>query len=138
MTKDEFNWTEDKVMDFIDKQDEFKKHCREVVVTIQEIRTSNNFNYKFKEYDSISIEEGTVFVEYEEDLCGCCDNRMSITFPIKYLWATIEDFEQYEKDLEKAAMATEAYRKTMLEAAKLKKEILEKQEYDRLREKFGD
>lgn len=120
------------VQDYILLQAMFQARCEEVCGLLIPLNNSYRYLSEFEITDNEVFGEGDEYLGYGES-----DHR-SAKFPIKFLWEDDEEIKQYvEDELKKREQAKIEER---LRMEKLVEEALEKrdrEEYERLKKKFG-
>lgn len=124
--------TEKDVQDYILLQDMFQARCEEVCGLLTPLNDS------YKCLDTFEIFDNEVFGEGDEYYGYGGHEHHSQRFPLNCLWKDDEEIKQYvEDELKKREQAKEAER---LRIQKLQEEAQEKrdrEEYERLKKKFG-
>ena len=120
------------VQDYIQLQDMFQTRCEEVCGLLTPLNDSYKYLYTFEIGDNEVLGEGDEYVGY-----GGSEHH-SAEFPLNFLWEDGEKIKQYvEDELKKREQAKIEER---LRMEKLVEEALEKrdrEEYERLKAKFG-
>lgn len=120
------------VQDYILLQDMFQVRCEDVCRLLRSLNDSYGYLSEFEISDNEVFGEGDEYVGY-----GGYEHH-SANFPSKFLWEDNEEIKQYvEDELKKREQAKENER---LRIQKLQEEAQEKrdrEEYERLKKKFG-
>ena len=120
------------VQDYILLQDMFQVRCEDVCRLLRPLHDSYGYLSEFEIIDNEVWGEGDEYVGY-----GGYEHH-SQKFPSNFLWKDDEEIKQYvEDELKKREQAKEAER---LRIQKLQEEAQEKrdrEEYERLKKKFG-
>lgn len=120
------------VQDYILLQDMFQARCETVCGLLTPLNDSYRYLSEFEITDNEVWGEGDEYVGY-----GGTESH-SAKFPSNFLWKGDEEIEQYvEDELKKREQAKEAER---LRIQKIQEEFQEKrdrEEYERLKKKFG-
>lgn len=120
------------VQDYIMLQDMFQARCEEVCGLLSKL----NDSYKY--LDTFEITDDKVFGEGDEYYGYGGNEHHWQNFPLNFLWKSNEEIKQYvEDELNKRKEAEEAER---LRIQKIQEDFQEKrdrEEYERLKAKFG-
>lgn len=122
------------VQDYIQLQDMFQARCEEVCGLLIPLNDSYKYLTDFEIYSDPDevFGEGDVYVGY-----GGSEHH-SAEFPLNFLWEDDEEIKQYVKDeLKKRREAEQAERLRIQQMQEAFQEKRDREEYERLKAKFG-
>lgn len=120
------------VQDYILLKDMFQARCE----TICKLLIPLNYSYRY--LDEFEIDDNEVWGEGDEYLGYSETDRHSAKFPSSFLWKDDEEIEKYVKDeLKKREQAKEAERLRIQKIQEEAQEKRDREEYERLKAKFG-
>ena len=120
------------VQDYILLQDMLQARCEEVCGLLIPLDDS------YRHLDTFEIYDDTVFGEGDEYIGYGQYNDHAEEFPLNFLWEDDEKIKQYvEDELEKRGQAEEAERLKIQKIQEDAQEKRDREEYERLKAKFG-